>query len=38
MNYMWLTIYNKNREYDEIINIDINIDKHKNIEGYVKIY
>ena len=29
-------IYNKNREKNEIINTDI--DKDKDIEGYVKIY
>ena len=31
---VWLIIYNKNREKNEIINIDID----KDIEGYVKIY
>ena len=36
IDHVWLTIYNKNREENEIINIDI--DKHKDIEGYVKIY
>ena len=36
IDHVWLTIYNKNREKNEIINIDI--DKHKDIEGYVKIY
>ena len=30
---VWLSIYNKNREKNEIINIDI--DKDKDIEGYV---
>ena len=33
---VWLIIYNKNREKNEIINIDI--DKDKYIEGYVKFY
>ena len=33
---VWLIIYNKNREKNEIINIDI--DKDKDIEGYVSIY
>ena len=32
---VWLIIYNKNREKNKIINIDI--DKDKNIEGYVNI-
>ena len=36
IDHIWLTIYNKNREKNEIINIDI--DKDKDIEGYVKIY
>ena len=36
IDHVWLTIYNKNREKNEIINIDI--DKRKDIEGYVKIY
>ena len=31
---VWLIIYNKNREKNEIINID----KDKDIEGYVNIY
>ena len=33
---VWLIICNKNREKNEIINIDI--DKGKDIEGYVNIY
>ena len=33
---VWLIIYNKNREKNEIINIYI--DKDKDIEGYVNIY
>ena len=33
---VWLIIYNKNRENNEIINTDI--DKDKDIEGYVNIY
>ena len=33
---LWLIIYNKNREKNEIINIDI--DKDKDTEGYVNIY
>ena len=36
IDHVWLNIYNKNREKNEIINIDI--DKVKNIKGYVKIY
>ena len=35
IDQVWLNIYNKNRENNEIINIDI--DKDKDIEGYVKI-
>ena len=38
IDHVWLTIYNKNREKNEIINIDIDIDKHKDIAGYVKIF
>ena len=38
IDHIWLTIYNKNREKNEIINIDIDVDKNKDIEGYVKIY
>ena len=33
---IWLNIYNKNKEENEIINIDI--DKNEDIEGYVNIY
>ena len=36
IDHVWLAIYNKNREKNDIINIDI--DKHKDIEGYVNIY
>ena len=36
IDHVWLTICNKNREKNEIINIDI--DKHKDIEDYVNIY
>ena len=36
IDHVWLIIYNKNREKNEIINIDI--DKDKDIESYVKIY
>ena len=35
-DHVWLIIYNKNREKNEIIDTDI--DKDKDIEGYVKIY
>ena len=38
IDHVWLTIYNKNREKDEIINIDIDIDKHEDIKCYVNIY
>ena len=38
IDHVWFTIYNKNRENNEIINIDIDIDKHKDIKGYVNIY
>ena len=34
IDHVWLTIYNKNREKNEIINTDID----KDIEGYVNIY
>ena len=33
---VWLIIYNKKREKNEIINISV--DKDKDIEGYVGIY
>ena len=36
IDHVWLIIYNKNREKNEIINIDI--DKDKDIEGDVNIY
>ena len=36
IDHVWLIINNKNREKNEIINIDI--DKVKDIEGYVKFY
>ena len=36
IGHIWLIIYNKNREKNEIINIDI--DKDNDIEGYVNIY
>ena len=36
MDRVWLIIYNKNREKNEIINIGVDIDK--DIEGCVKIY
>ena len=35
IDHIWLTIYNKNRENNEIINIDIVIDKNKDIKGCV---
>ena len=38
IDHVWLNIYNKNREKNEIINIDTDIDKHKDVEGYVEIY
>ena len=38
IEHIWLTTHNNNRENNEIINIDIDIDKHKDIEGYVKTY
>ena len=36
IDHVWLIIYNKNREKNEIINISV--DKDKDIEGYVGIY
>ena len=36
IDHVWLIIYNKNREKNEIINIGI--EKDKDIEGYVNIY
>ena len=36
IDHVWFNIYNKNRGKNEIINIDI--DKDKDIEGYLKIY
>ena len=36
IDHVWLIIYNKNREKNEIINIGV--DKDKDIEGYVNIY
>ena len=38
IDHVWLNIYNKNRKKNEIINIDIDIDKHKDIKGYVNIF
>ena len=38
IDHVWLNIYNKNREKNEIINSDIDIDKHKDIKSYVNIY
>ena len=38
IDHVWLTIYNKNREKNEIINTDIDIDIYKDIMGYVNIY
>ena len=37
IDHVWITIYNRNREKNKIINIDIAIDKHKDIKGYVNI-
>ena len=36
IDHIWLMIYNKKREKNEIINISV--DKDKDIEGYVNIY
>ena len=36
IDHVWLIIYNKNREKNEIINIDI--DKDKDIEVYINFY
>ena len=36
IDHVWLMIYNKKREKNEIINIGV--DKDKDIEGYVNIY
>ena len=36
IDHIWLIIYNKNREKKGIINTDI--DKDKDLEGYVNIY
>ena len=36
IDHVWLIIYNKNREKNEIINFDI--DKDRDIEGYVNVY
>ena len=36
IDHIWLMIYNKKREKNEIINISV--DKDKDIDGYVKIY
>ena len=36
IDHVWLIIFNKNREKNEIINIDI--DEVKDIESYVNIY
>ena len=38
IDHVWLNIYNKNRKKNIIINIDIDIDKHKDIKGYVNIF
>ena len=35
---VWLMIYNKKREKNEIVNLGIDKDKDKDIEGYVDIY
>ena len=36
LDYVWKMIYAENREKHEIINIDI--DKDKDIDGYVSMY
>ena len=38
IDHVWLMIYNRKREKNEIINIGVDIDKDKDIKGYVHIY